>query len=170
MSTHRYSASGLAADYCRAGIGLFATAGPLALLDPTGTGGLVYILASLAILFGVFAVRTLIRQLTVYEATETGLRVSGPIGFQLAWSDVSDVRLEYYSTRRDRGRGWMQLRVRGAGRTVRLDSTLESFSDIVGRAAEEAACRGIVLGDATLDNMRALGITGTSERTRVPVV
>lgn len=168
MSAHRYSASGLAADYCRAGIGFLATAGPLALLGPTGW--LVHVLASLAVLFGVFAVRTLIRQLTAYEATEAGLRVSGPIGFDLAWSDVSDVRLEYYSTRRDRGRGWMQLRVRGAGRTIRLDSTLEGFPDIVGRAAEEAAYRDIVLGDATLDNMRALGITGTPERTGAPVV
>lgn len=168
MSTHRYSTSGLAADYCRAGIGLLATAGPLVFLDLTG--GFVYVLAPLAILFGVFAVRTLVRQLTAYEATETGLRVSGPIGFELAWSDVSDVRLRYYSTRRDRGRGWMQLRVSGAGRTVRLDSTLEGFSDIVGRAAEEAACRDIVLGDATLDNMRALGVAGMSEKTSAPVV
>ena len=168
MSTHRYPASSLAADHCRAGIGLLVTGGPLVFLGPIS--GLIYILAPLAVLFGIFAVRTLVRQLTTYEATETGFRVSGPVGFELAWSDISDMRLRYFSTRRDRGRGWMQLRIRGTGRTVRLDSTLEGFSDIVARAAKEAARHDIALSDATLDNMQALGIAGLSERTRVPTV
>ncbi|MCE2491227.1 MAG: hypothetical protein J4F40_01255 [Alphaproteobacteria bacterium] len=168
MSTHRYPASSLAADHCRAGIGLLVTGGPLVFLGPIS--GLIYILAPLAVLFGIFAVRTLVRQLTTYEAAETGFRVSGPIGFELAWSYFSQMPLRYFTTRRDRGRGWMQLRIRATTRTGRRYSTLGGFSDIVPRAAKEAARHDIALSDATLDNMRALGIAGLSERTRIPTV
>jgi len=160
LSTHRYSASSMAADHCRAGIGLLATAGPLAFLGPIK--GLVYVLAPLTLLFGIFAARTLVRQLTAYDVTDAGLRVSGPMRFELPWSDVSEVRLRYYSTRRDRDGGWMQLWIRGTGRSVRLDSTVEGFSDIVARAVGEAARRDVALSGATLDNLRALGIAGPS--------
>jgi len=168
MSVHRYSTSSLAADHCRAGVGLTVSAGPLIFLNPISA--VAYVLSPLAILFGLFACRTLLRQMTRYDVSETGIRASGPIRFEVCWTGLENVELKYYSTRLDRGRGWMQLRIKDANRAIHMESTLLGFSDIVARAAREAAQRDIALSEPTLDNMRALGIAGLSESTRVPTV
>ena len=168
MSVHRYSLASLAADHCRSWAGVAVTAGPLLFLDPNRT--FVYLLAPLAALFALFAGRTLLRQVTRYEITGTGVRAVGPIKTEILWTALADVELRYYSTRRDRGRGWMQLRLKGPRRTIRLDSTLEGFSDIVARAAGEARRRDVALGAHTLENMQAMGITEPSESAEVPTV
>lgn len=158
MSGYHYPASSLLTDHVRAGIGLIATAGPLLFLDLLSA--LTCILAPLAVLFALFATRTLIRQFTTFELSDASLKASGPLGNEVPWSDLKDVELRYYSTRRDRRRGWMQLRIKGRKRAIRLDSTLRGFSDIVARAAKEADQHGITLSDSTLENMRAMGIAG----------
>ena len=168
MSIYRYPTSSLAADHCRAGVGLTISAGPLIFLNPISA--VAYVLGPLAILFGLFACRTLLRQVTRYEVSNIGIRASGPIRYKVCWTDLETVELRYYSTRLDRGRGWMQLRIKDCNRVIRLDSTLQGFSDIVARAAKEAAQRNIALSEPTLDNMRTLGIAGLSESTRVPTV
>ena len=168
MSLHHYPASTIAGDYFRAGIGLALTAGPLILLNPIRA--VAYVLLPLAILFGLFAGRTVLRQMTRYEVTDNELRAAGLARAAIKWADLEGVELRYYSTRRDRRRGWMQLRIKSADDTIRLDSTLQGFSNIVGRAVEEAAERGITLSEPTQENVRALGIGGLSESTRVPTV
>ena len=168
MSVHRYPTSSLAADYCRAGVGLTISAGPLIFLNPISA--VTYVLIPLTILFGLFACRTMLRQMTRYEVSDTGIRAPRPLKFEVYWTDLENVELRYYSTRLDRGRGWMQLGIKYNNRVVHLDSTLQGFSDIVARAAKEAAQRNIALSEPTLDNMRALGIAGLSESTRVPTV
>ena len=67
------------------------------------------------------------------------------------------MRLDYYSTRADREEGWMQLRLRDARRTIRLDSDLEGFDELVRAVAEEASRRGLALDAASLSNLKALG-------------
>ena len=52
----------------------------------------------------------------------------------------------------------MQLELRGGGATVRLDSRIEGFGEIVRRAALAAAARGLPLSAATLANLESLGI------------
>ncbi len=68
------------------------------------------------------------------------------------------MKLAYYSTRRDRRGGWMQLelgarRRQGAGSTAGLPGSIGWCR----RAAEVAAMRGIELNEATLANLEALG-------------
>ena len=67
--------------------------------------------------------------------------------------------VDYYSTRRDGSKGWMQMRISGGGTSVRLDSTLDGFAQVVRRAASEAEKRGIALPPATQANLAALGTT-----------
>jgi hypothetical protein len=66
------------------------------------------------------------------------------------------LRLDYYSTRRDGEGGWMQLRLGDARRTIRIDSGLEGFAELVGEAARAAARRDLALDAATLANLEAL--------------
>ena len=71
---------------------------------------------------------------------------------------MQDLRLRYYSTRRDREKGWMHLKIKGRHATIRIDSSIEGFDRIVARTASEAARRRIAIGDLTRDNWAAMGI------------
>jgi len=161
MSGHRYAVSSLIFDYLRAGVGLAMTAGPLLFADPSATAA--YVLAALALLFAIYGGRTVARQMTTIEHTASGLQRQRPGYADLAWSELAGVSLRYYSTRRDRRKGWMQLRLRGAAnQRIHIDSTLGGFEEIAVAAARAARARGIELDEATRGNLAALGATTAS--------
>jgi hypothetical protein len=68
------------------------------------------------------------------------------------------MRLAYYSTRRDRRSGWMQLDLGAGGQRLRLDSRIDGFDRVVHHAAMVAAARCLELNEATAANLQALGI------------
>ena len=75
------------------------------------------------------------------------------------------MKLGYYSTRRDRKSGWMQLEL-GAGRArLSLDSRLDGFDRLVRFATAAAAERELELSEATAANLSALGIRVPESRT-----
>lgn len=161
----RYSWRSLVPDYAGGGIGLALSLGPLAYAHPAAS--VAWVLAAAAALFLVYFGRTLCRQLTHIELDETGIRVRGPalglLSAAIRWEDLRSLRLDYFSTRRDpEGRtmdgGWMQLRLRDARRTIRVDSELEGFVGLARVAALEARRRGIDLDGATRANLGVLGI------------
>lgn len=150
----------LALDYAGAALGLAVCMVPLASARPAAP--VAWLLAAAAVLFLVYFGRTVCRQLTHIELDEAGIRIrglaAGPAGAAIRWDELRALRLDYYSTRRDREGGWMQLRLRDAKRTIRIDSDLEGFAGLAGRAAEEAARRGLALDAATAANLEALGL------------
>jgi hypothetical protein len=50
----------------------------------------------------------------------------------------------------------MQLKLSDAQSTIRIDSELDGFAVVAGRAAREAARRELALDAATLSNLNAL--------------
>jgi len=164
-SVLRYSWRSLLPDYAGGGIGLALSLGPLALVHPAAP--VAWILAAAAALFLVYFVRTLCRQLTHIELDEDGIRVGGPaaglLGAAIRWEDLRSLRLNYFSTRRDpEGRtmdgGWMQLKLRDARHTIRIDSELEGFERVARTAALEAVRRGADLDYPTRANLAVLGV------------
>ncbi len=155
MSEYRYTAAALAPDYVRAGAGILLTAGPLALVNPTPA--LAYVMGGLALLFALFAARTAIRHLTTIRLTSTGIRALGPFAAAIEWAELTKVELRYFSTRRDRTKGWMQLRLRGRGIGLRLDSNVDAFESIAARVIDEARAHGVGLDDSTRANLAAIG-------------
>ena len=155
MSEHRYTAAALTPDYVRAGAGILITAGLLALINPAPV--LVYVMGALALLFALFAARTAIRHLTTIRLTSTGIRALGPFAAAIEWAELSKVELRYFSTRRDRTKGWMQLRLRGGRVGLRLESNLDAFESIAGRVIAEAGARGVGLDESTRANLAAIG-------------
>ena len=152
----QYPLSCLCADYAGSAIGLACSLGPLAYLQPAAA--MAWLLAAAAALFLVYFGRTVCRQLTHIELDEAGIRARGPLGAAIRWEHLRSLRLDYYSTRRDRERGWMHLRLRDAQRTIRIDSEVDGFADIARAAAEEARRRGADVDPATRANLRMLGI------------
>ena len=158
----RYHWRSLLPDYVGGGIGLALTLGLLALVHPATP--VAWVLAAVAALFLVYFGRTLCRQLTHIELDEDGIRVRGPavglLSAAIRWADLRSLRLNYFSTRRDGEGGWMQLRLRDAQHTIRIDSELEGFVDLVRVAALEARQRGIEVDEPTRANLELLGLSG----------
>jgi hypothetical protein len=156
MSEHRYPADALLGDYVRAGAGLLLAGAPLVLVPLN-----VYVegvLGALAALFGCFGGLTALRHVRRIEVGEEGIAARGPFPVQLAWEALDGVTLRYFATRRDGSRGWMELKLRGAGRRLLLDSRIEGFNDIAQRTARAVARRHLELTPATAANFAALGI------------
>jgi hypothetical protein len=162
MTAYRYPRRVIVGDYLRAGAGLACTLVPL--LAAGGQPVATVIFGGLAALFAVFAARTMIRQTTRIVLTDAGLERLAISTFGLGrvtvrWERIADVKLRYFSTRRDRERGWMQLAVQSRDGRITVDSTLEGFDAIARRAAEAAAANGVALSGATIDNLAALGLS-----------
>ena len=155
-SQHVYPMSAMIGDYLRAAAGLVPT-GAVFATAPVGTAGAT-VLGGFAAIFALFGLRTVLRHGTRLEMTAAELRTHGVWRRTIAWAELDRLRLAYYSTKRDRRSGWMQMEL-GAGRTrLSLDSRIEGFDQLVRRAAEVAATRSVPLNDATLANLEALGV------------
>lgn len=158
----RYPSGVLLGDYARATVGLLLTALPLALVPVTPW--IAVPLALCALLFAVFAARTLQRQMTRVTMDAQGVRAEGPLGAAIRWDELSGLRLRYYATRRGRDDGWMQAVLAGSGTRIRVDSTLDGFDALIERAVEAAARNGVALSPVTVDNLLALGIDPPEDR------
>jgi hypothetical protein len=157
ITRHTYPTSAMVGDYLRAVAGL-VPAGVLYATEPVGAVATA-VIGGFAAIFAVFGLRTVLRHGTRLEASNTELRAHGVACRTIAWSQLDRMRLAYYSTRRDRKSGWMQLQLGAGGARVSLDSRIDGFEGLVRRAATAAAARGIPLNDTTLANIEALGIT-----------
>jgi len=157
-----YPAAAMTGDYLRAAAGLVPTAVILSTVSVGPVAGVV--LGGFAVIFGAFAVRTGLRHGTSLEIDENGLRATGLRPAAIPWDRLDRMKLAYYSTRRDRKSGWMQLEL-GAGRArLSLDSRLDGFDRLVRHAAIAAAARGLQLSEASAANLQALGIRVPDER------
>lgn len=154
----RYSRQTLWADYIRAAAGALLCGLPLLLLQVNHWVGAL--LAAACLLFLLYLVRTILRQMTRYVLAPDTFAADGPAGGLVEWGRLDRMTLSYYSTKRDRSAGWMQLAVRSVGaRSVKVDSSLDGFYDIVERAAQAAEARKLELNRATRVNLRSMGIT-----------
>jgi hypothetical protein len=157
-SRHSYPLHALARDYAGAAAGFGISAGLL--LFAHVAVPVAWFLGGSTALFLVYFARTVCRHLTRIELDETGIRAAGPAmmasGASIRWDGLCALRLDYYSTRADRERGWMQLKLADAQHTIRIDSDLEGFAQVVEHAAREAARRALELEPSTVSNLQAL--------------
>lgn len=147
------------ADYARASIGLpFAAA--IAFLPLHWALAIVF--AAVAVLLLSFGVRTYLRQRSRIELSDTGIAITGPLPRRVEWAELDGFRLRYFSMRRDRKHGWMELTLKGRAGTLSVESQIEGFARIVERAARAAA--GLQIDEASLVNLAALGIAAPKPR------
>jgi len=154
---YRYPTGALAADYARAGTGFAATAGPLALVQAGRT--VTAVLVALAVIFVVYALRTAYRGATRVWVDDEAIEALGWRRTRLPWREITGMRLNYYSTKRDGRAGWMLLTLTGAGGVIRLESSLDGFVDIARRGYAAARRSGLALTPATGANLHLLGVS-----------
>ena len=154
MSEHRYPARSLLEDYARGAAGLVFLA--VALVPMHWVLHLIFGLVALLLLS--FGVRTFLRGRSRIVLDGSGLALVGPVNKQVAWSSLDGLKLRYFSTRRDRKQGWMELTVRGAGAKLAVESQIEGFEDIVRAAAQAAVARGLTVDPSTEGNLAAMDV------------
>jgi hypothetical protein len=162
VSIHRYERGAIIKDYVMGGAGLAIVAIPLISTD-LGSWMLT-IFGGLATLFTVYLLRTFIRSRTTIEVDEVGVRAHGPLPKALPWDEVAELELKYFSTRRDKKGGWMQL-IMGDGskagaKRINLESSIDAFHEVALAAGEAAERNGLSLSETTTDNLRALSVDG----------
>jgi len=152
MSEHRYPARSLLEDYARGAAGLVFLA--IALVPMHWVLHLIFGLVALLLLS--FGVRTFLRGRSRIVLDGSGLALVGPVNKQVAWTALDGLKLRYFSTRRDRKQGWMELTVRGAGVKLAVESQIEGFEAIVRAAAQAAVARGLTVDPSTESNLAAM--------------
>ncbi|HSH07259.1 MAG TPA: hypothetical protein VLA41_06320 [Burkholderiales bacterium] len=153
----RYPTAALRSAYGLAVVGMLIGFGPLLLARPAPL--FRWLLGAMGVLFLVYFLRTVTRQLTWIELDATGISVHGPLGAAIPWDALRAVRLNYYSTRPDRSGGWMEFILQGPRRALRVESTLDGFAELVRESIGQAQARGLEIDERTRANLRALGIT-----------
>ncbi|MGF1640671.1 MAG: hypothetical protein ACFCUO_06955 [Rhodospirillales bacterium] len=156
MSLHVYPITAAVSDLARIGTGLVLAAVPILAFDPAPM--VTWLLAGMVALFAASGVVAVLRHLSRIEADAGGIRRRGPVATDLAWRNVRRVELAYYSTRRDRSGGWLQLSVFDGRRRISVDSRIAGFADLAADAAAAAAANRLRLEAATAANFHALGI------------
>ncbi len=154
----RYPRQTLWADYLRAAAGVVLCGAPLVSLNVNRW--LAVVLGAGVVLFAVFLARTALRHWTRFVLAPDTFCADGPAGSLVEWKRLDRLTLGYYSTKRDRSSGWMQLTVGSAGgRTIKVDSALDGFYDIVERAVAAAEANKLVLSATTRANLKSMGIS-----------
>ena len=155
---HRWSVAALAGDVVRGAIA-FGIAAFALLLIPIGS--IVFFVAlGLAVVFALYLASTLSRIRCLIEVNDEGLRLSGGLlgAKSIKWAELARFDLRYFSLRRDRKEGWMELKLHGSGQTIALDDRLDRFHDVLARAWQAARAADVGLSDTTHANLIAAGI------------
>lgn len=156
MSVHRYPPNSLVGDYMRAGAGFLVTALPVVWLKPAAPIALM--LTLIAIACGYLLYRTMDRQRAVVSFDEQGVMYQAFRGHAFAWESLSSMVLSYYALKRDRTDGWMQLTLKAGPRTIKVDSRLDGFVELVRYSSRAARMNSLPLNPITVANLRALRI------------
>ena len=158
MKYHRYPLRSLIWDYVRAIAGFLIAIVPLTFGAP-GIIFLVFLLA-LAALFAGYGLRTLRQQFTAYEIVPEGIVSHGLVKRFHEWAKTSKVQLRYYSTSRDKSkrdlkRGWMELKLVSDAGTLRIDSDVEGFDEILEATSTAITDNKIEVDETTEENFKA---------------
>lgn len=148
MTRLYYPLSRLWPDYLRAGVGLAICLGLVLFVTPQSV--IFALLVGLSLLFAWLGAVTVWRQQIEIELDASGVvRRGWGRMVVLSWPTVKAVTLRYYSTRRDRSEGWLQLVIEAEGGTLRVDSTLIGFPSLVERAFAAAEQNGVAISETS---------------------
>jgi hypothetical protein len=161
MTELRYPLSALFWDYARGVAGMVICF--VILVTNEWQNQLVWLFAGLTVLFAIYTMTTITKNLTRFWVTEEGIECGGFRKQAVRWADLAALSLRYYPTSRSRKKGWMSLTLKGGEQhpgKIQIDSTLPGFSEIVARAAHAARENKLMVDRVTADNMAAIGVAG----------
>jgi len=97
--------------------------------------------------------------MTIIKTDDEGIIANGPLGRRIAWRDINKVALKFYSTRRDKNEGWMQLTLFSKAEKMTLESSLNGFNDIANNVVQAGFRNNAEMDETTMENIASMGIT-----------
>lgn len=164
---YRYPPRRLLADYLRAVAGLAFGLAILLATKPSTAGLLIF--GALTLVFAGYGLRTLRQHVLRVAVTSEGIFAKGLGTRALAWSELGQIKLRYFGTRRERKHssgGFMQLTLKGGGQAMTFESSIEGFRDIVWHAAKASRRNGVPLDPTTAGNLLGIGIPADEDTPR----
>ncbi|HWA50658.1 MAG TPA: hypothetical protein VG742_20485 [Dongiaceae bacterium] len=158
MTELRYPLSALFWDYVRGVAGIVICF--VILVTNEWQNQLAWLFAGLTVLFAIYTMTTIAKNLTRFWVTEEGIECGGFRRQTIRWADLAGLSLRYYPTSRSRKKGWMSLTLKDEKSKIQIDSNLPGFSEIVARAAHAARENKLMVDRVTADNMAAIGVAG----------
>ena len=159
-----YSFGDLSGDYFRAIAGIMITALPFTFVWPVKF--VAVILMAIGVTFALFLIQTVARHICRIILDGDGISLVTVFEKRIPWNAVEEFSLAYFSTWRSGGKGWMQLKLRGMGKTMRIVSKLDGFSEIVSAGLRGVTRNGLAFDEATIQNLSALGLADPNENVR----
>jgi len=101
---------------------------------------------------------TTLRHVTTITVTDDLIRLNSLFDTTIYWKEINDISLSYFSLWRTGGKGWMQLRLKKTGKTIRIESSLEGFEEVISKALEAVHANQIHVNTTTASNLEALGL------------
>tara|TARA_R110002096_G_scaffold280581_1_gene474686 strand:- start:448 stop:960 length:513 start_codon:yes stop_codon:yes gene_type:complete len=151
-----YPLGNLWPDYLRAGLGFGLTMIPM----PYAVGGnilVMLIVFGLAGLFASFGISTFIRQKSTVAISDQGIWIEGPRAKALEWNDVAEVDLRFFSTRKERDKGWLQMKISGGGTTIKADSNLNDFDSLLRNVVTAITRHDLSVSPIGRENFASMG-------------
>lgn len=167
MTELRYPLSALFWDYARGVAGMAICF--VILVTNEWQNQLVWLFVGLTVLFAIYTMTTIAKNLMRFRVTEEGIECGGFRRQAIRWADLAELSLRYYPTSRSRKKGWMSLTLKAGSSSgssgsrsgkIQIESTLPGFSEIVARAAHAARENKLLVDRVTADNMAAIGVAG----------
>jgi hypothetical protein len=165
MTELRYPLSALAWDYARGIAGVVICL--VILVTNEWHNQLLWLFVGLTILFAIYTMTTLAKNLAWFRVSEEGIECGGFRRQSIRWGDLSELALRYYPTSRSRKKGWMTLTLKAktaagkaaGGASLKIESSLPGFSEIATRAAWAAKENKLMVDRVTADNLAAIGVS-----------
>jgi hypothetical protein len=154
--SHVYPKGRLLVDALRGGMGLAVTLTPLVFADVAVW--VAWLLVGLSALFATFVLLTGYRARMKIVQDADGIAVVRPWYVRIPWAQLEGFTLRYYALGAGAGQGWMQLTLTRGRSRIKAESRIVGFDELVRMGLQAARRNALPLSDATIANLRALGL------------
>ena len=156
MDRLRYPVSSLRGDYIRAALGMAFTG--MMLIGASKVPVMFVIIGSIFLLFAGFGVQTLMRHITSIQLKEEGLVVFGFRNRKIKWSQVNGTKLRFFTVKKARDAGWMELILLTSSGKIKIDSSIDGFNKIAEAVAQAVERMDVKIDETSVENFNSLGI------------
>ena len=156
MSGFRYPVASLRGDYIQAAVGTTIT-GAL-MISAFSVPVMFFFIGPLFVLFFGFGLKTWSKHLTMIEIEPSGLQIFGFRRRHVDWNSVTGAKLRFFTIKRDRDAGWMELTLLTDSRKIKIESTIDGFNEIAEAVARIVESKDIKIDETSVENFNAIGI------------
>lgn len=161
MTSYRYDPADLRTQWIRVGLAFALTLVFLA----AGSQSTIVVVACIAfsLVMLAYAGDLVMKHYTDITTDEAGISLTTIVSWlskrplrahRIAWQDLRELKLGFFPTRRDRETGWFQLTLTGAEKSIKVQSQLLRFDQLLERVLQGAQAADALMSETTEHNLR----------------